>query len=83
MGISENQNTLEIGEQKRLQKAIATRIYRLSHIDLTKQEMFSRFHREIKSKFNIDSYKDLSRNDLQKAILHIENWTPRETEVTQ
>lgn len=73
----ENQITLDHGEQRRLQKAVAIKVYELE-LDKTKQgKLFSELHREIKDRFGVASYKDVKRKELQSAIRYVESWIPK------
>lgn len=73
----ENQITLSYGEQRRVQKAVASRVYELYENPEERPKAFSGIYREIKDRFAVASYKDVRRVDLQNAINYIENWIPR------
>ncbi|MGY3717022.1 Rha family transcriptional regulator [Sutcliffiella cohnii] len=73
----EEQITLDHGEQRRLQKGIATKIYELCDDPQNRPQLFRELHREIKDRFGVASYKDLKRKELQTALRYIENWVPR------
>lgn len=73
----ENQITLSYGEQRRLQKAVARRVYKLYESKEDRPQAFSSLYREIKDRFGVASYKDVRRQDLQPAINYVENWIPR------
>lgn len=73
----EDQITLSYGEQRRLQKAVASRVYELYENPDERPKAFSGLYREIKDRFAVASYKDVRRKDLQQAINYIENWIPR------
>lgn len=68
---------LDYGMQRRLQKAVAARIYTLTEEDDLRRKMFSELYREIKDRFGVSSYKDVLRKDLLSAISYIEAWIPR------
>jgi len=73
----ENQITLDHGEQRRIQKAVAIKVYSLES-DKTKQgKLFAELHREIKDRFGVSSYKDVKRKELQSAIRYVESWVPK------
>lgn len=74
----ETQITLYHGEQRRLQKAIATKIYSYTDDSDERRYLFSQAHREIKDRFGVSSYKDVKRKDLQSAIGYIEHWVPKQ-----
>lgn len=75
--IAENQVTLDYGEQRRLQKAVAIKVYELETDPIDKRKLFSELYREIKDRFAVASYKDIKRKDLQSAIRYIDGWLPR------
>lgn len=75
--IAENQVTLDYGEQRRLQKAVAIKVYELETDPTDKRKLFSELYREIKDRFAVASYKDIKRKDLQIAIRYIDGWLPR------
>lgn len=73
----DNQITLDHGEQRRLQKALAIRVYSLTEDLSERKKLFSQGHREIKDRFGVSSYKDVKRKDLQAAVNYIANWIPK------
>lgn len=73
----ENEITLSYGEQRRVQKAVASRVYELYENPEERPKAFSGIYREIKDRFAVASYKDVRRVDLQDCINYVENWIPR------
>ncbi|MCM3620471.1 ORF6N domain-containing protein [Sutcliffiella horikoshii] len=73
----EEQITLDSGEQRRLQKGIASKVYDLCDDPQIRPRFFRELHREIKDRFGVASYKDLKRRELQTALRYIENWIPK------
>lgn len=73
----EEQITLDHGEQRRLQKAIASKVYGLESDPAERSKLFREIYREIKDRFAVASYKDVKRKELQSAIRYVENWIPR------
>ena len=73
----ENQITIDHGEQRRLQKAVAIKVYELESIAELRPKLFREIYREIKDRFGVASYKDVKRKDLQLAIRYVEAWIPR------
>ncbi|WP_339148363.1 ORF6N domain-containing protein [Sutcliffiella sp. BMC8] len=73
----EEQITLDSGEQRRLQKGIASKVYDLCDDPQIRPRFFRELHREIKDRFGVASYKDLKRKELQSALRYIENWIPK------
>lgn len=73
----DEQITLTSGEQRRLQKGVAAKVYELSNIPEERSRLFRELYREIKDRFGVASYKDVKRKELQSALRYIENWVPR------
>lgn len=73
----DEQITLTSGEQRRLQKGIAIKVYELCNDPQQRQILFRELHREIKDRFGVASYKDVKQKELQSALRYIENWIPR------
>jgi len=73
----ENEITLSYGEQRRLQKAVGRRVYKLFTNKDDRPQAFADIYREIKDRFGVASYKDVRRQDLQDAINYVNNWIPR------
>jgi prophage antirepressor-like protein len=73
----DEQITLTSGEQRRLQKGVALRVYELEQDPKARPKLFRELHREIKDRFGVASYKDVKKRELLSAINYIENWVPR------
>lgn len=73
----DEQITLNSGEQRRLQKGVATKVYEICDDPKLKPKLFRELYREIKDRFGVASYKDVKRKELQAALRYIENWIPR------
>lgn len=73
----ENQITLDYGEQRRLQIAVATKVYEIESERSEQSKLFREIYREIKNRFGVASYKDVKRKELQSAIRYVEAWMPR------
>ncbi|KQL17651.1 Rha family transcriptional regulator [Cytobacillus solani] len=73
----EEQITLTSGEQRRLQKGIATKVYEICNDPDSRPSLFRELHREIKDRFGVASYKDLKKKELQTALRYINSWVPR------
>lgn len=73
----EEQITLTSGEQRRLQKGIATKVYEICNDPEARPALFRELHREIKDRFGVASYKDLKKKELQTALRYINSWVPR------
>ena len=73
----DNQITLDHGEQRRIQKLVAAKVYECSTSDAHRKALFPELHRELKDRFGVASYKDIKRHEMQKAINYIESWIPK------
>ncbi|MGG2943021.1 BRO family protein [Bacillus safensis] len=73
----DEQITIDHGEQRRIQKAVATRIYSFTEDKNERNRLFKELYREIKDRFGVSSYKDVKRKDMQFAVNYIVNWVPR------
>ena len=73
----DNQITLDQGEQRRIQKLVAAKVYEASSSEEQRKRLFPELHRELKDRFGVASYKDIKRHELPKAIGYIESWIPK------
>ncbi|WP_100489433.1 BRO family protein [Sporolactobacillus pectinivorans] len=73
----ESQITLDHGEQRRLQKAVAHRVYALEVDKGEQRKLFQEIYRELKKRFAVASYKDILRRELQDAIRCVEAYKPK------
>lgn len=73
----EEQITLDYGQQRRLQKGVAHRVYEFTQDKQEAAKLFRELYREIKDRFGVASYKDVKQRELQSALRYIENWIPR------
>ncbi|MEK5070548.1 Rha family transcriptional regulator [Sporosarcina sp. FSL K6-1508] len=78
-GMVENQITLDHGEQRGLQRAVARKIYELEKHPQLRPKLFRELYREIKDRFGVASYKDVKRQELQSAIGYVNAWIPKRT----
>ncbi|WP_141433705.1 ORF6N domain-containing protein [Bacillus sp. 03113] len=73
----DEQITLDSGEQRTLQKAVAKRVYELESDPEKRSKLFREIYREIKDRFAVASYKDVKKKELQQAISYVNNFMPR------
>jgi alpha-mannosidase len=73
----DEQITLDHGEQRRLQKGVAHRVYEYTEDKKEATKLFRELYREIKDRFGVASYKDVKRKELQSALRYIESWIPK------
>jgi Rha family phage regulatory protein len=72
----ETQITLHHGEQRRIQNAVAARVYKFTQDQQLRKKCFSDIYRRIKNTYNVGSYRDIKRKDLDSVLTLIQNWTP-------
>lgn len=69
------QATLDSGEQKRLRKAVAERVYQLArHEKGASTALYRSLYRSIYERYGVDSYRDVKRHQLQSAIKFVAGW---------
>src|SRR5690606_38399501 len=73
----QEQITLDHGEQRRVQRGIAHKVYEITNDSNKRKKLFSELHRDIKDRFGVTSYKDIKRKDMQTALRYIEAWIPK------
>ncbi|WP_062105240.1 ORF6C domain-containing protein [Bacillus niameyensis] len=69
-------NGLNKGEQRRIQKCIASRVYDLCPNAKEQPKYFRAIYHSIKQRFSVSSYKEIHRNQIFAAIRYVENWKP-------
>lgn len=72
----ESQITLDSGQQRRLQQAINRKVCSIEPDGAERPELFRQIHKEIKDRWQVPSYKDVLRQDLQSALNYIDAWVP-------
>lgn len=75
--IEQNMNaqiTLHSGEQRRLQLAVAERVYKLEKQRDKHAALFRGIYSALKKRFSVKSYRDVKRHELQMAIRFVEGW---------
>jgi prophage antirepressor-like protein len=73
----DEQITIDSGEQRTLQKAIAKRVYELESDPKKRRELFRQLHREIRDRWAVPSYRDVRRTELEQVLKYIDAWWPR------
>lgn len=71
--------TLHSGEQIRVRKAVAARVYELSEKpgSKSKQLLFRELYAALKQRYQVGSYRDIKQYQLQDALRFIETWEGR------
>ncbi|NWL87592.1 hypothetical protein DMN77_08240 [Paenibacillus sp. 79R4] len=72
----DKQITLDSGQQRRLQQAIAKKVCTIEPDKAERGELFRQIHREIKDRWQVASYKDVLRHELQDVLNYVEAWKP-------
>ncbi|TRY25944.1 phage antirepressor [Brevibacillus sp. LEMMJ03] len=75
----EEQITIDHGEQRILQQAVARRVYEVESDPQRRRELFRQLYREIKDRWGVPSYRDVRRTELQQVLRYVEAWMPRRT----
>lgn len=75
----DEQITIDHGEQRALQKAVARRVYEIENDPQRRCELFRQLHREIKDRWAVASYRDVRRTELQQVLRYVDAWMPRRT----
>lgn len=70
----QEQITLDSGEQRRLQKAVGERAFKLEKDASKRSAVFSAIYRSIRERFAVKSYRDVKRHELQDAIKFVDKW---------
>ena len=69
--------TLDQGEQRRIQRAVASRVYDFTTDQVERATLFRELYREIKDRWGVPSYRDILRKDILVVIKYIDAWFPR------
>jgi prophage antirepressor-like protein len=75
----DEQITIDHGEQRMLQQAVARRVYEVESDPQRRRELFRQMYREIKDRWGVPSYRDVRRSELQQVLRYVEAWMPRRT----
>ena len=68
---------LNQGEQKRVLKAISSRVYDLQPTPKTPSELHRELHGDIKIRWGVTSYRNLSSVNIIGILNFINGWSPR------
>ena len=72
----ERQITLDSGQQRRVQQAIAKKVCSIEPDQTERGDLFRQIHKEIKDRWQVPSYKDILRQDMQGVLNYIDAWVP-------
>ena len=74
----DNEIRVDNGEQRKIQRAVATRVYQ--RLDIVpeliedKKYMFQAIYRDLKDRFGVASYRDIKRKDLKDCLEYVSAW---------
>ena len=74
----DNEIRVDNGEQRKIQRAVATRVYQ--RLDIVpeliedKKYMFQAIYRDLKDRFGVASYRDIKRKDLRDCLKYVSVW---------
>lgn len=72
----DEQITMDSGEQRKVQRLIASRIYGMTEDKVLRPIYFRQLYREIKDRWAVPSYRDVRRNEMDSLVSYIEAWRP-------
>lgn len=72
----DEQITLDSGDQRKVQKAVARKIYSIEVDEKQRSQLFRQLHREIKDRWAVPSYKDIRKHEIEGLMSYIEAWRP-------
>ncbi|MNP74495.1 ORF6C domain protein [compost metagenome] len=72
----ETQITLDSGQQRRLQQAVGKKVCSIEPDKEERSELFRQIYKEIKDRWQVPSYKDVLRQDLQDVLNYVGAWKP-------
>lgn len=72
----DEQITMDSGEQRKIQRMIAHRIYGITEDKQERSTLFRQLYREIKDRWAVPSYRDVRRNEVEGLKSYIEAWRP-------
>lgn len=77
----DNQMTIDHGQQRTIQQAVAKRVYEraaeiypAAEVKVNAAKLFQAAYRDIKTRFGVASYRDIRPVDYKNAIASVESW---------
>ena len=74
----DNEIRVDNGEQRKIQKAVGTRIYQridiIPQLAENKKFVFQALYRDLKDRFGVASYRDIKRKDLRDCLEYVSAW---------
>lgn len=74
----DNEIRVDNGEQRKIQRAVATRVYQrldiVPELIENKKFVFQAIYRDLKDRFGVASYRDIKRKDIKDCLEYISAW---------
>ena len=74
----DNEIRVDNGEQRKIQRAVATRVYQrldiVPELIENKKFVFQAIYRDLKDRFGVASYRDIKRKDLRDCLEYVSTW---------
>lgn len=78
------EDTLHVGEQKRVRSAIGERVQKLTRNEPgARPVLFRMLHRVLRERYEVESYKDIKQNQLLHVLNFISTWGGEALEARQ
>lgn len=72
----ESQITLNSGQQRLLQQTINQKVCGMEPDKSERGELFRQLHKEVRNRWQVPSYKDVLKTDIQAVIDYVNHWVP-------
>ncbi|MCY9530533.1 ORF6C domain-containing protein [Paenibacillus alvei] len=77
----DEQITLNSGEQNQLKKSILTRVCQFEQDKDARKPLFRLLYKELYERYDVPSYKDILRKDLNEALQFVGAWRPKRSDL--
>lgn len=77
----DKQITLHSGEQTRVKKAVLTRVCEFEDDKTARKPLFRLLYKELYERYEVPSYKDILRKDLQEVLQFVSVWRPKRSDL--
>lgn len=77
----DEQITLHSGEQTRVKKAVLTRVCQFEQDKEARKPLFRLLYKELYERYEVPSYKDILRKDLQEVLQFVSVWRPKQSDL--
>lgn len=72
----ESQITLNSGQQRLLQQTINQKVCSMEPDKSERGELFRQLHKEVRNRWQVPSYKDILKTDIQAVVDYVNHWVP-------